>query len=97
MALSDHQRKIARALENNEGVWFSTHHDHVAVWYGGPTVNIYCSLSWKQIDTMEIGLAYRTDDLEEIQNAVEVRLGRAGYVRKGREGSSETPVARADD
>ena len=81
---SEHQRRVRRALEGNEGVWFHSSKERIAVWSGGATINIYDSRTWEQLNTRETGVAYRTNDTETIRNAVEVTLGKRGYDRLGR-------------
>lgn len=80
--MSDHQKKVARVLEGNERVYFHPFEDKIAVWHGGPQVQIVNPKTWKEIDVFNVKVANR--GLSEIEDAVWVSLVKRGFDRNGR-------------
>ena len=79
---SKHQQNVRRVLEGNERVWFHPHDDLIAVWHGGPQIQIVNSRTFDDVDVMNVRATGRTKT--EIENAVSFKLTRLGFDRCGR-------------
>lgn len=73
--MDEHSKKVARALEGNERVFFDPHDGTLAVWYGSTRVEFYDSETWEKTDE-----TYVPSDA----TAVEVNMAHDGFDRKGR-------------
>lgn len=84
--LSDHQKRVASALEGNVGVWFNTRNERVAVWYGEPEVRIFDSRTWDEIETVSFSQpsSPHMSEQEALLNKVGVKLIVRGFDRQGR-------------
>jgi len=83
---------MRRALEDNERVFFHPEKALIAVWCGGATVNIYDPQTWEEVDMFTQSIAFRDDStLEDVENAITVRLAERGFVREGRGSGVQSP------
>jgi hypothetical protein len=79
---SDHQRNVRQILEGNERVWFHPRKDLLAVWHGGPQVQIVNSRTFENTDVITVKTYNR--ELSEVEDAVVVKLAQRGFDRCGR-------------
>jgi hypothetical protein len=90
--MTDHQSNVQQALEGNERVFFHPFEDRIAVWYGGPQINVYNSRTWENTNVYNVRSHGR--ELAEVEKAVENKLATRGYDRTGRD-TERTKVVEA--
>lgn len=87
-------RDVQQALEGNERVYFHTDEPLIAVWYGGPQITLYDSLTWSEVTTLTVSAGYRDVDVNGLEARVENRMAREGFDRNGRTNDKTMLVSR---
>lgn len=82
MEATNHQKNVRQILEGNERVYFHPSEELLAVWHGGPQIQIVNSKTWENTDVITVKTAER--DIREIERSVDTKLVRMGYDRRGR-------------
>lgn len=82
MEASTHQQNVRNVLEGNERVWFHPSDDLLAVWHGGPQIQIVSSRTFEEQKVISVKTYDR--DLSEVEDAVAVKLWGRGFDRVGR-------------
>lgn len=82
MEVTDHQRNVIRALEGNERVYYHESDNLIAVWHGGPQIQIFDSRSWENFNVVTVRTSNKSQS--QIEKRVEIKLRQMGYNRSGR-------------
>lgn len=75
-------KRMRRALEQNERVYYHRHDSQIAVWHGGPQVTIYDSETWEEVNVFNVKTVGRS--MAEVENSVAINIARRGFDRCGR-------------